>query len=82
MIARQFGMETSGADGEISPWAAHIQTIAEGVEEGLIHELASEGLDAKVYELNSALVTALETPDAARRWAQGEDVFAGCKRYG
>jgi len=80
-IARQFGMETSGADGEIPPWPAHVLLIEDGVKEGLVRELESAGLDANVYELNGALVTALDTPHAAQRWARGEDVFAGCQRY-
>ena len=37
--------------------------------------LKSAGLDANIYELNSAVATALEIPDAAERWARGEDVF-------
>ena len=51
------------------------QTIEQGIEIGLTRALKSAGVDAKVYELNSALATALETPDAAERWANGENVF-------
>lgn len=54
----------------------HEETVAEGIELGVTRALATAGLSAKVYELNSALVTALDTPDAAVRWAAGEDVFA------
>lgn len=57
------------------------QTVRQGVAAGLESGLQSAGLDARLYELNSALVTALDTPDAAVRWANGEDVFAGCKQY-
>ncbi len=53
------------------------RSVAEGVEAGLTRALKSAGLDAKVYELNSALARALEVPDAAERWAQGENVFQG-----
>jgi hypothetical protein len=35
-------------------------------------------LDNTSYELHSVLQRALDTPDAAQRWVQGEDVFAGC----
>ena len=75
-IARQLGLETSGAAGEIPPWASHMLSIEQGVEEGLIRSLESAGLDANLYELNDALVTALDTPDAAERWKQGDGVFA------
>ena len=33
------------------------------------------GLPTAAYELNSALTIALLTPDAERRWLQGEDIF-------
>ena len=35
----------------------------------------TSGLNAGVYELNSAVVTALGSADAAERWAKGEEVF-------
>ena len=56
----------------------HEATIAQGMEIGLTRALKSAGLDARVYELNSALATALETPDAAERWAKDGNVFATC----
>jgi hypothetical protein len=55
--------------------ARHEETVAEGIETGVTRALKSAGLDADVYELNSALATALEKPDAAERWAKGEKVF-------
>jgi len=57
----------------------HEEIVANGVEIGLTRALDSAGLSAKVYELNSALVIALGLPDAARRWAKGEDIFAGAQ---
>jgi len=54
---------------------AHEQTVAQGIEIGMTRALKSAGLDASLYELNSALATALATPDAAERWARGESVF-------
>jgi hypothetical protein len=48
---------------------------------GIVRGLNSAGLEGDVYELNSALAVALETPDAAHRWGQAQEVFAGCKRY-
>ena len=42
--------------------------------------LKSAGLDANIYELNSAVATALEISDAAERWARGDDVFRNTRR--
>jgi len=53
----------------------HEEIVAEGIEAGMTRALKSAGLDANIYELNSAVATALEIPDAAERWARGEDVF-------
>jgi hypothetical protein len=53
----------------------HEQIIAQGMEIGVTRAMKSAGLDANIYELNSALATALENPDAAERWARGERVF-------
>jgi Fe-S-cluster containining protein len=58
----------------------HEQTVAHGIELGLARALKSAGLDANVYELNSALARALQSPDAAARYAKGENVFEGCRR--
>jgi len=58
-----------------SPDNGHEQTIAEGIEMGVTRALKSAGLDANIYELNSALAVALAMPDAAERWAKGESVF-------
>ena len=38
--------------------------------------LSASGLPADSYELNHAMLVALETPDAESRWLKGEDVFA------
>jgi hypothetical protein len=51
------------------------------VEAGLCRGLCDAGLDGHLYELNSALATALEQPDAAVRWMRGENIFARCRRY-
>ena len=42
---------------------------------GLQRELAALGLDANLYELDSALLVALRQPDALQRWLRGKDVF-------
>lgn len=58
---------------------SHEQTVVEGIEIGFARALKTAGLDANCYELNSALAKALEVPDAAERWARGENVFGTCR---
>ena len=48
------------------------------VARGMTDGLQQSRLDGKSYELHSSLQRVLTTPEAAPRWAQGEDVFAGC----
>lgn len=48
--------------------------VARGVTDGL----RRSRLDGKSYELHSIVQRILTTPEAAQRWTQGEDVFAGC----
>jgi hypothetical protein len=38
------------------------------------------GLRLESYELNEALVVAIETEDAERRWLAGENIFAGVQQ--
>jgi len=42
----------------------------------LLAALKANGLPHAHYELTAALAMALETPDAERRWLDGEDIFA------
>lgn len=49
-----------------------------GTSAGLQHALVEAGLDGNLYELHSAAYRAVITPNAARRFFQGEDIFAGC----
>jgi len=58
---------------------AHL--VVEGAQRGFCSGLKAVGLDGDLYDLNSALVVALGTTDAAQRWADGERLFAGCKLY-
>lgn len=58
----------------------HEEIVAQGIEDGMTRALKSAGLDANIYELNSAVATALEIPDAADRWARGDDVFRNTRR--
>ena len=68
-----------------SPWREtvpvnmFILALGNGTADGLKRGLGAATLDECTYELNSAILRALETPDAATRWVQGEDVFAGCQ---
>jgi Fe-S-cluster containining protein len=76
-VAKEMGDRSApcGSQAEAPDENRHEQTVAEGIEIGVTRALKSAGLSANVYELNSALATALDTPDAAERWANGEDVF-------
>ena len=65
----------TGSRAAVPEESRHEQIVAQGIELGLRRALKSSGLDANIYELNSALATALETPDAAERWAKGEELF-------
>jgi Fe-S-cluster containining protein len=49
-----------------------------GVSGGLQRALVEAGLDGNLYELNSIVLRALQTPDVGARWLANEDVFAGC----
>ena len=75
------GTQTPGKNGDSLPVLAEEfgATLGCGMVQGVSQALAEAGLDGHVYELNSALAAALETPDAADRWAKNEPVFAGCK---
>jgi|GEM_PF-1897190 hypothetical protein len=52
--------------------------VVQGAESGFRNGLKESGLDGNLYELNSALVAALDVPDAAERWANGDSVFENC----
>lgn len=49
-----------------------------GVSGGLQRALVDAGLDGNLYELNSAVLCALDTPRAAARYLQSEDLFVDC----
>lgn len=68
----------NGEPGEPIDGCRHVYSVAAGVEEGLVRAIKSAGLDAEVYELNSALVAVLSRPDAEERWSRGEAGFADC----
>ena len=46
------------------------------IKQAMWAALSASGLPAHSYELNHAMLVALENPDAESRWLKGEDVFA------
>jgi len=62
------------------PVDAYAQCVGLGVSHGLKDACRQAGRDGEFYELHHALRRVLDAPDAAKRWSQGEDVFAGCLR--
>jgi hypothetical protein len=56
-----------------------LQTIYSGVFHGIMFGLHDIGYLPTAYDLEAALLTALEQPDAAERWLAGERVFANPK---
>jgi Fe-S-cluster containining protein len=57
---------------------AFVRELAAGVIYGLVLASKELGLEWGRHEFEAAVSRAMETPDAARRWARGERVFAGC----
>jgi hypothetical protein len=53
-----------------------IRACTEGVLSGAAAAMRELGLEAGYYELNAAVLTALEVPAAAERWLRGERVFS------
>ncbi|MCP4247484.1 MAG: hypothetical protein GY778_10590 [bacterium] len=48
------------------------------VSNGLLNACRNADRDGRFYELHHALRRVLDTPDAARQWATGQDVFRDC----
>jgi hypothetical protein len=65
------------AERAVTPHAS-VHLAAHAVGNGLIRAAAAMGLESKAYEFEAAMLRALETPDAAERWAGGERIFTGC----
>lgn len=57
------------------------QLVTEGAEVGFSRALEAAGLDGQLYDLNIALLTALDTPHAAESWVQGERIFDNCRTF-
>ena len=65
------------SESPVTPHAlVHLATQAAGY--GLTRAAAAMKLESTSYELEAAILRALETPDAAERWARGEQIFTGC----
>lgn len=79
IIAHELDLDLIGSDDSSSPLEDHMEIVGLGMAEGLAEGLERVGLDANRYELHSALALAIDRPDAAERWAAGEDVFGGCR---
>ncbi len=61
------------------PIDSYAHMAANAVQHGVQAAVTASGRDGRFYELHGAVLRALDTPDAAVRWARGEDVFAGCR---
>jgi hypothetical protein len=61
------------------PYSAPHMRMRGLVQNAMQSALRDAGLSWLVYELNEALLIALDTPDAAERWAHSEDVFAAAQ---
>lgn len=77
-----------GGDGErldsvlhdrLSAASGFAAAIGDSITAGMSEGLREAGLDAKYYELNDALCTALSVADSSARWAAGEGVFDNCR---
>jgi len=58
--------------------SSNTYVLGSGLSVGLSEALAKRGLEGRFYELQSALLQALETPDIEARWLRGEPIFEGC----
>jgi hypothetical protein len=70
--------QESRAENPLDVLNSHAHDAGPEVNRGVCEGLQLAGLDGGEYELNSALAAALRTPEAARRWARGEGMFAQC----
>ncbi len=57
------------------PVDAYAFIMGNAVLNGLSDSITHAELDGACYELTHALARALETPDAVRRWRNGERLF-------
>jgi len=62
------------------PMPEGFRRIRSACAQALLAAMRAQGLPLHSYELNHAVVVALDEPDAERRWLGGEDVFAPVAR--
>jgi Fe-S-cluster containining protein len=65
-------------DRDTIPVHEGVMYATSGVSYGLFEATEALGLESARYELASAVLCALEGPDATERWLRGERVFVGC----
>jgi Fe-S-cluster containining protein len=70
--------EACQEDRDTIPVHGGVMYATSGVSYGLVEATEALGLESARYELESAVLCALEVPDATERWLRGERVFAGC----
>lgn len=68
----------AGEPGHSGPMDHVAFAAASGVSEGLRQATRAAGLESAHYEFHGALLRAMQQPDAAERWANGEPVFEDC----
>ena len=61
-----------------APFDYHAKVWVVAIGNGMMDAQRARGLDAKGYELNSAVLCALTTPQAATKWINGQDIFKDC----
>jgi len=66
---------------QIEVSATHL-AHASNAHVALLGAMRSAGLPTIAYELSAALTAALNTPDAERRWLDGDDVFRDVQKNG
>ena len=66
--------------GHGGPQDRALHAAASAASEAIGWALREERMHAGNYEFHGGLLRAIDTPDAAQRWADDEDVFAGCGR--
>jgi len=70
--------EACQEDRDTIPVHGGVMYATSGVSYGLVEATEALGLESARYELESAVLCALEVPDATERWLRGERVFAEC----
>jgi hypothetical protein len=79
-LSRSACEEAFSGEGDRVQAQVSVRELTAGVIYGLILASKSVHVEWDRHELEAAVLCALETPDAAERWARGERVFAGCDR--